>query len=469
MYLPTFLVSSLAVKNTADRLELTGRPMIFSDLRHKVADLRHVWGQVPLQPAPSTTTNPTAWTEYALDGLDQWYNCTTGIWETAGWWNSANVMTMLGNLAKADPYNEHVQIVARRTFANAIRNAPIKNPVPNVERPNVTSPTSTSRSGTPFSKYIDPRTYLPYSNYPIDWFRHIDSATNTIGLLTGDSKYDEGSMLKDFKPDPYDWLDGFYDDDLWWALAWINAYDVTSRSVYLTLAKDIFDIVAKGWGTNCSSGGIYWNDSKQYVNAIANELFFSTAAHLANRAQDTEYYTDWAKKSLDWFVASGMINENNTVNDGLDAATCKNNNGTVWSYNQGVILGGLVELNHASPNSTLLPLASTIAGAALKKLSDEDSIIKDVCDDGGTCGADGTQFKGIYMRNLGELWAATGNTTFGDAIKTNAKSIWRNDKEVQEDGVVFGNRWAGPFEGPANASMQGSAMDALVANLVVSI
>ncbi|EAT82212.1 hypothetical protein SNOG_10818 [Parastagonospora nodorum SN15] len=68
MYLPTFLVSSLAVKNTADRLELTGRPMIFSDLRHKVADLRHVWGQVPLQPAPRRLHPPIAFASEEQEG-----------------------------------------------------------------------------------------------------------------------------------------------------------------------------------------------------------------------------------------------------------------------------------------------------------------------------------------------------------------------------------------------------------------
>jgi len=52
MYLQTFSVLSLAIANSADRLQLTGRPKTLLNLRHKVAGLRHVWGQVPLQPAP---------------------------------------------------------------------------------------------------------------------------------------------------------------------------------------------------------------------------------------------------------------------------------------------------------------------------------------------------------------------------------------------------------------------------------
>lgn len=64
------------------------------------------------------------------------------------------------------------------------------------------------------------------------------------------------------------------------------------------------------------------------MNAIANELFLSVAAHLANRAENSQYYINWAKKEWEWFAASGMINENNTINDGL-TTDCKNNGATV--------------------------------------------------------------------------------------------------------------------------------------------
>ncbi|KAL5115641.1 hypothetical protein ACEQ8H_006440 [Pleosporales sp. CAS-2024a] len=428
---------------------------------------------IPSSHAQSSTTcpnDPARCVEDALNGLGQWYNLTTGLWETAGWWNNANIMTTLGNLAEADPYNAAVQKQVRRTFFNAIGHATIKNPAPNKERP--PKPKSTSpkmvQLGKPYSKHLDPITYLPHSDYPESWFLHAPSAGNSINLLINDQNFLPENTLRDFTPDPYDWLDGYYDDDLWWALAWIGAYDLDPKPVYLNLAKGIFDIVAKGWGTNCGHGGIYWSDAKQYVNAIANELFFSTAAHLANRVDDKATYAAWAEKSLKWFLSSGMRNKNGTINDGLDGTKCKNNGKTVWSYNQGVILGGLVEFDRATSNATLLHIASDIASAALKALSDADGVIHDVCDQDGTCGADGVQFKGVFIRNLGELWSATGNDKFKAAINTNARSIWKTDKQEDKSGVVFGNKWAGPFEGPANAAMQGSAMDALVANVVIA-
>ena len=43
-----------------------------------------------------------------------------------------------------------------------------------------------------------------------------------------------------------------------------------------------------------------------------------------------------------------MIDAEHLVNDGLDTASCTNNHQTAWSYNQGVILGALVDLSRAT-------------------------------------------------------------------------------------------------------------------------
>ena len=94
-------------------------------------------------------------------------------------------------------------------------------------------------------------------------------------------------------------------------------------------------------GTRRCGGGIWWKKPKQYKNAIANELFLAVAAKLASLTPDAQKratYLDWAQREWKWFAASGMINADNLVNDGLDAS-CKNNKRTTWTYNQGVILG----------------------------------------------------------------------------------------------------------------------------------
>jgi predicted alpha-1,6-mannanase (GH76 family) len=91
-----------------------------------------------------------------------------------------------------------------------------------------------------------------------------------------------------------------------------------------------------------------------------------------------------------------MINKEHLVNDGLDFGTCKNDQGTIWSYNQGVILGGLVALNHAAPDPILPATAQSIASAAIARLTDATGILHDSCEPNG--GVDCVQFKGIFVR-----------------------------------------------------------------------
>jgi hypothetical protein len=214
-------------------------------------------------------------------------------------------------------------------------------------------------------------------------------------------------------------------------------------------------------------------------------LLKAVAASLANRVGGKkEHYKNIAQDQWNWFKNSGMINENNTINDGL-TGDCKNNNLTTWtckgpstcvmdwvvltlnlqSDNQGVVLGGLVELYKATGDKKLISEASKIANAAITYKS-SDGILYEGCEKSGSCGGDGNQFKGIFMRNLGYLYphaSCTDQQTFAKFIIDNADSIWKADRE----GSKLGVNWKGPYHN-ATAATQSSALDALVASIVVS-
>lgn len=233
----------------------------------------------------------------------------------------------------------------------------------------------------------------------------------------------------------------FYDDEGWWALGWIAAYDVTGNQQYLSEAERIFaDMQAVFGKTNCSSngrgsGGIFWDRPKTYVNAIANELHLSVAAHLANRVGNGNYRTI-ALQQWNWFLGSGMINSNNLINDGLDK-NCQNNDGTVWSYNQGVVLGGLAELSRATGDASYITKAQSIADAAIASLA-PDGILRDGCEP--NCGADGPQFKGIFARNLMLLQQTSPQPRYAQFLDRNANSIWNNDRNANNE---LGLVWSG--------------------------
>ena len=258
-------------------------------------------------------------------------------------------------------------------------------------------------------------------------------------------------------------INDYYDDEGWWALAWIDAYDLTGQQRYLQTAQRIFADMTDGWDDTCG-GGIWWSKKRAYKNAIANELFLSVAAHLSNRGPTEKgraEFAFWANRERSWFRDSGMIEKNHLISDGL-TSTCKDNHKTKWTYNQGVILGGLAELARHDHGSTPFREADEIADAAIENLAGPDGILHEPCEP--DCGADGSQFKGIFMRNLALLYRYAPTTTYRQFILRNAASILRCDQGPDH---AFGLVWSGP-PGKANASTQSSALDGLVAALRVA-
>jgi predicted alpha-1,6-mannanase (GH76 family) len=254
-------------------------------------------------------------------------------------------------------------------------------------------------------------------------------------------------------------INTYDDDEGWWALAWIDAYDLTGTQAYLTMAETIFADIAAEWDTNSCGGGVWWQKPNNYKNAIANELFLTVAASLANRTTGSKSapYLEWARKEWMWFKASGMINSQNLINDGLTVTgpgACTNNGKITWTYNQGVILGGLVELSKAEHDPKLLTQAAAIANAAITTLTVNGILVESIIS-----GNDAPQFKGIFIRNLAILNKSAPNAAYKRFVDANADSIWTNNRgRSYELGAV----WQGPFDA-ADAIRQTSALDALVA------
>ena len=324
----------------------------------------------------------------AVQTLQKWYSPSTGLYQTTGWWNSANAITVLVDYSRVSQSTQYRSVIAN-TFTAAQKTNP-------------------------------------------------------------------------------GFLNRFYDDEGWWALAWIDAYDLTRDRKYLFMAESIFADMAAAWDDTCG-GGIWWSKDRTYKNAIANELFFSVAVHLSNRTSGSvrKQYLNWGSREWIWFEASTMINAKNLINDGLTiskgpAKSCTNNGKTIWTYNQGVVLGGLVELSKAKRDPELKLTAQKIATAAIAQLTDGNGILHDPCEP--RCGADGAQFKGVLVRNLVLLDTAIPRTAYESFVDRNADALWKDargpDFQLAED-------WSGPFDS-ASAASQASALDALVGATILT-
>ena len=231
------------------------------------------------------------------------------------------------------------------------------------------------------------------------------------------------------------------DDSEWWAIAWIQAYDLTSDAKYLNEAVTIANYVHGYWDTSRCGGGVWWDRERTYKNAVTIGLYIRMTAALHNRLPGDTVWLNRAGAGWNWFAGSGMINAAGLVNDGI-SASCANNGQTVWTYNQGLAIGGALELWRATGNPTLLTSARQLADAAMNSATlTIGGILTESCDGAtSSCDDNQKQFKGVFMRYLMDLADATGITAYRTYAQWQANSIWQADRDPLNR---IGQRWSG--------------------------
>ena len=292
--------------------------------------------------------------------------------------------------------------------------------------------------------------------FPSSWWNSA-VALQTIGdymQRTGDRRY-LGQLDNTFEKDkgvfPAGVLSGdpllgnftsrAIDDSQWWALAWVQAYDLTGDPKYLNMAITIADYVYGYWDSSTCGGGVWWNAERTYKNAITNGLWIRLTAELHNRLPGDQLWLARSRSAWAWFQGSGMINASGLVNDGLTDA-CTNNGQNVWTYNQGMAIGAGLALWRATQDPGILASVRRLADAAIGPNGlTSDGILSESCDaTDQTCDDNGKQFKGIFMRYWTELVDVTHDPRYSAFLAQQAQSIWNNDRDAADR---LGTRWSG--------------------------
>lgn len=250
------------------------------------------------------------------------------------------------------------------------------------------------------------------------------------------------------------------DDTGWYALAMVRLYELTGKTEYLDIAKLDEAYMRDYWDDRCG-GGIVWDiPSNSYKNAISNSLYLKLTASLHNAIPGDTFYLSRALEEWEWFKASGMINSDHLVNDGL-RDDCTSNGGTTWTYNQGSLIGGLVELAEATGDRSLLTEARAIADATLSSPTlAPGGVLTEPCEP-TRCNTDQSAFKGIFARNLAELDDVLPGHPYKKWLKNQAELAYSVDRNAANQ---FGLLWGGPFD-RADIGRQDSGTSLMVAAL----
>lgn len=255
----------------------------------------------------------------------------------------------------------------------------------------------------------------------------------------------------------------------WHGNIWTPAFSHRAR-VFWNLAK-------AGWDWDLCCGGMTWNPRLEpYKNAITNELFISASAsmylyfpgdwndspffngldtssdeHFTRPRGDDVFrphdpiFLQFAQDGYRWLEESGMMNDQGLYVDGFHISgwndptsnnkKCDVRNEQVYTYNQGVILTGQINLwkitgnySYVHDGHRLVRNAIRATGWDLRRQRPIDhgqkgrsptggeppeesklppwhglgraGVMEDACDSQGTCSQDGQTFKGIFFHHL---------------------------------------------------------------------
>lgn len=236
-------------------------------------------------------------------------------------------------------------------------------------------------------------------------------------------------------------INEFYDDMDWNALAMLRAYEATNDAKFKDAVDVLWTDIKTGWNTTMG-GGIAWRKAMPwYKNTPANGPAAILAARLYKKFNNPDDLV-WSKKIYTWLKDSLYNPGSGWVFDGMNYDK-DGKRQTTWkfTYNQGVFIGAAVELYKITNEMGYLNDALNAANFTLSDntlTNFNDNLLRD---EGG---GDGGLFKGVFVRYFTELIQAPGmlssnKTRYVNYLKHNAETLWNvgTDKSY----LLYGSYW----------------------------
>ena len=321
---------------------------------------------------------------------------------------------------------------------------------------------------------------LPAEENAINWHAAADSSSNTLidlywnhqhnyfnygNMGNTDFQYWPQAHALDVVIDAYlrtedtyymqymqQWFDGvhhqngetflniFYDDMQWNALAMLRAYHATGDEKFLEASIKVWGYILNGW-TDLLKGGIMWAEFTPHSkNACSNAPASILAARLYQATGEQEYL-DWAIKIYEWQKQNLIDHANGAVWDSIamENNAVVINKDWIFTYNQGTYVGAAVELYGITNNSVYLNDAIKSADYTLYSLTQPNTQL--LKDEGG---GDGGLFKGIFVRYFTQLILLENlpeniRNRYVRFLEHNAEKLWTEGTDKNR--VLFNSFW----------------------------
>ena len=235
--------------------------------------------------------------------------------------------------------------------------------------------------------------------------------------------------------------DKYYDDNAWVALALVQHDRLRKVESSRKRAEELFTFALTGWDSDPSHpspGGLFWvkqgaglgltdhtrhtisNAPNAELGLHLHELTGSPAFDGDARHVGARNMYDWVNRALDESCATvepatGLYFDSLQLNGKIDR--------TVWSYNQGVMIGANVLLHRLNGDAQHLGRAEAIARKSMTHFE-------------GKYFAQPEQFNAIFFRNLLLLHRATATIALKqsivDVISAYAEEAWQRHRDSND-------------------------------------
>jgi Glycosyl hydrolase family 76 len=207
----------------------------------------------------------------------------------------------------------------------------------------------------------------------------------------------------------------FYDDNEWVGIELARLYDLTHDPTVLQSAEQIMAFVMGGWSTDpqlACPGGVPFSNAA--TNTDRNTVTDGPAGELAVRLYQitgSAQYLQFAQTAYDWvrrclLLANGMYADHIRSQGFVDQ--------TLWSYNQGSMIGAGTLLYQATGNASYLGEARQTATAALGYFTVQRLLLENPF------------FASVYFRNLLYLDSVTRDPPGKKLPQAYVDYMWQN-------------------------------------------
>lgn len=290
------------------------------------------------------------------------------------------------------------------------------------------------------------------------------SALNALLRTTGDKKYE--SMIQDMiLPDLECYFDSlrvpncfqsylvecgesdrFYDDNLWLGIDFVDLYEQTGDSAYLSLARNIWTFIESGCD-DVLGGGVYWcEQKKESKNTCSNAPAAVLALRLYSLTGDEHFLTMgqklyvWTKENLQDSVDC-LYYDNIALDGRIDKSK--------FQYNSGQMLQASVLLYNLTKDKSYLEEAQCLASACssyfFEDFVSEDGLKFRALKNGNIW------FVSIMLRGFEELYKVDHNPIYLNDFKhtlrymwahnTNLNRLFNDDCFVETANVIKDTKW----------------------------